>query len=57
MARAESYEQEVTPSAAVDPVESAHAAGLRHVDDHRPDYDGAPPGRRSVSESVGFLTS
>ena len=36
MARGETYESEVAPSAAADPVESAHAAGLRHVDDRRP---------------------
>ena len=46
MARAESYEPEVTPSAAIDPVESAHSAGLRHVDDHRPGLRRRPTGKK-----------
>ena len=46
MARSESYESEVTSSATVDPVESAHAAGLRHVDDRRPGLRRRPSGKK-----------
>jgi DNA topoisomerase-1 len=46
MARSESYESDVTPSAAADLVESAHAAGLRHVDDRRPGLRRRPTGKK-----------
>jgi DNA topoisomerase-1 len=46
MARSESDASEVTPSATVDPVESAHAAGLRHVDDHLPGMRRRPTGKK-----------
>jgi DNA topoisomerase-1 len=46
MARAETYESEVKPSASVDPVESAQEAGLRHVDDRRPGLRRRPTGKK-----------
>jgi hypothetical protein len=44
MARAESYESEVTPTETVDPIASARAAGLRHVDDRPQGFRRRPTG-------------
>ena len=46
MAKAESYESELTRAAAVDPLASAEAAGLRHVDDRRAGLRRRPTGKK-----------